>query len=243
MTGRTISFFSLANRAFWFWFGAIWFVVGLGLLWGGLEAGIRNQRWERERKVARGSVVAKELRAANSDDDQGRAVLYVSYRFATPEGRSVVGESTLGAEEWKQLEQGSPIQIEYLPGDPAVNRVAGRQDGDDLWIMLPLGAFFGLAGGFLFLKGLRRMRTWRRLMREGVPAEGRVTAVEESNVRFNNRPLWLVRYRYQDRSGQIREGKSGYLSGGEAAEWKVGDTGSIHFDSRNPEESVWIGKA
>lgn len=236
----TPSFFTLSKRAFWFWFGGLWLVVGLGALVVGAVGLIRERRWQSEGRVVRGSVLEKELRTASESDDG--TVFHVSYRFATREGRTVGGEGELSAAAWKPLEEGSPIQIEYLSGDPTVNRLEGTGDVAGFLVTLAVGAFFSASGGFLFLKGLRSVRTWRRLLREGVAAEGTVSAVVESNVQFNKRPLWVVQYHYRDHSGQTREGKSGYMSGEEVAEWKAGDTGRIRFDSRNPQESIWIGR-
>lgn len=79
-------------------------------------------------------------------------------------------------------------------------------------------------------------------MREGVVAEGTLTSVAESNLRIHSVSQWVITYRYQDYRGRTHEGQSGYLSPEEAATWRVGDTGTIRYDRRRPQDSVW-GKA
>ena len=72
-------------------------------------------------------------------------------------------------------------------------------------------------------------------------AAATVTGVVQSG--FKNRvPLWVIHYRYTDDLGDTREGRGEGLWPEEAAGWKVGDTGTIRYDRRNPAASVWIGR-
>jgi hypothetical protein len=105
------------------------------------------------------------------------------------------------------------------------------------------GLILTAIGGRLVTTALRRLRTEERLLREGLSAEAEVIAVEETTVRFNRQPQWVIRYRYTDRMGEAHEGRSGYLDPEEAAAWSPGDRGVVRFDPRRPGVSIWIGKA
>jgi len=104
------------------------------------------------------------------------------------------------------------------------------------------GVIATLVGGFLFFQSLRRVRMEQRLRRAGIVTEATVTAVTESNFSVNRVLQWVIRYRYADYRGGSYEGQSGYISAEEAVNWKVGDIGTIRFDHRRPQESVWMGE-
>lgn len=104
-----------------------------------------------------------------------------------------------------------------------------------------VGVVIAAVGGVLLRRGLVEVSRELRLQRTGTPAEATVTAVTETNFRYNRERQWVVHYRYVDRDGRTHEGKSGYLSPDEAAEWEEGQTVAIRFDPVRPSESIWIG--
>jgi len=111
-----------------------------------------------------------------------------------------------------------------------------------------------LSGVTGIVQGVRQVRSWSRLLRDGALAEATVTAVGEQ-ARFFFRPMpnavmmtsWTIEYRYSDGSGRSRHGTSD-VTRSEAVALRPGDTVAIKYDRDAPahgrpeEASVWIGK-
>jgi hypothetical protein len=110
-------------------------------------------------------------------------------------------------------------------------------------IFTGVGLFFVPIGGWIFFKGLTEVMRELKLRSERTTAVATVFDVGPSEVSFNGIPQWRIRYRYHDYRGKSHTGESALMSPEEAKEWKVGDKGSVRFDSEAPEESAWIGKA
>jgi hypothetical protein len=106
---------------------------------------------------------------------------------------------------------------------------------------MTLGTVFGGIGGFLVVRAVLGLLRTHRLLRSGVAVEATVTVVEQTNVSFNRRQQFRVRYTYRDQQGGRYEGDSGYLDWEEASRWKDGDRAAISYDARRPSESQWIG--
>jgi hypothetical protein len=102
------------------------------------------------------------------------------------------------------------------------------------YVFAALGLVSAATGGALLRRGLERARVEQYLRREGLTADGEVMAVQETNVRYNRRIQWQLRYRYEDRMGAAHEGRSGYLEPEEAGAWSVGDKGVVRFDPHQP---------
>lgn len=99
-----------------------------------------------------------------------------------------------------------------------------------------LGAL-ALTGALLILPALKRAVVCARLSREGTEGRGRVTGIEQ---------VWptrsyALRYRFQDRSGRVVEGRE-FLSQVEAFAWREGDEGEVRFDAADLAQSVWLGR-
>ena len=95
------------------------------------------------------------------------------------------------------------------------------------------------------IRGVRQVRHWSKLLRDGTPAEATVTAVRE-RARLFGRPMpnavmttsWTIEYRYPDGAGRTRNDSSA-ATRHEAVELRPGDTIAIKY---NQDASVWIGK-
>ena len=232
----SLTFGRLLKRSFLLWFGGIWMLVGVPLLVAGLLAAAKEQRYSEEGAEADGVVTRKEIR-------RGKSTSYrVYYRFRARDGGEFSGRDSTRRARWEELREGGAVRIEYLPSNPAQNRLAGKRNVEAAYILIPLGATFGGVGGFLFFKDLARIRLALRLSREGILADADVTAVEETKVSINRVRQWVVRYSYRDFQGREHAGKSEYLPPEEAAEWKPGDGGQVRYDQNRPEQNVWLGR-
>lgn len=119
--------------------------------------------------------------------------------------------------------------------------VRAVRDGD---VEFPIiGAIIATVGAVLLRRGLGEVRREQRLRRVGVPTDATVTAVLETNFRYNRVRQWVVHYRYADREGRTHEGKSGYryLNPEEAVLWEEGQTARVLYDPERPSESLWFG--
>lgn len=238
--GGGVSFFGLAARSFWLWFGAIWLLVGSVFLVVGVFIAHGEREYQQDGQVAQGVVLTKSIRRADRDSD---TEYRVSYRFTTSSGQRVEGRDSVSVHVWEALREQEPVQIQYLPRNPSSNRIHGQTNWVLLLVFGGMGAVFAPVGGFLSLRSLRKALRERRLWSRGMVAEATVTGVRQSNVRINRRPLWIIDYEYRDHFGQTHQADSGYVTREEVATWQVGDTGHVRHDSQRPEQSVWISRS
>lgn len=232
------SFFRLAFKQFWLLFGSIWFfvgsifaVVGAGMAW-------NDWRYDKQGVVVEATVV----RTYTTTGSKGSRYYYVEYQFTAQDGHVRQSHDKVDRNTWQDLARGSKIRIQYLPSNPDSNRIP---QSSNLWGAIGFSAFggvFGGIGGFLFFRGLNRVRTVQRLLREGVRIEGTVVSVEESSISVNRVRQWVVKYSYRDHMGQTHEAKSDYMSPGEASKWNEGDKGAVRIDQNQPEVCYWVGR-
>ena len=78
---------------------------------------------------------------------------HVAYRFTAPDGGTIDGRDSVLPATYARLQQGGPVEIEYIGGFPLLNRVAGdRALPVTMWV---LGAS-GLVGGVWLRRRGRR---------------------------------------------------------------------------------------
>jgi hypothetical protein len=233
------SFFSLARRSFGLLFASVWLFIGAAALLTGALLTLRERRFEGDAIRADAVVTSKDWQNTGSGRSRSRE-FRLAYRFTAPDGTPVEGRDDEEFERWLELEEGDTVTVEYARGAPATNRLAGRSDLAAGLVTLGFGCVIVPVAGFFVARQARRIRSKRRLLREGFATQGSVVEVGPSNVTINRRPMWRVRYRYRDLSGRDREADSGLVSAEEAQAWKPGDAVTVRFDPRRPEESVWV---
>jgi hypothetical protein len=238
MTASSPSFFSLARRSFWLLFGGIWLFAGVFMLLFAVVFAFREQDFAANGVVTTGIVLEKRIVPADSDSS---TQYRVSYRFTTEDGRVVEGSDGVDVGVWEALTERGPIDVRYLRGDPVTNRLSTGSDFLGAVIFFLAAVIFGGIGGFLFFRALRGVRKARRLLNVGVPAGARVTEVVSTNVSYNRRQQFRVRYSYDDAQGRSHAGESGYMDYEEAGLWHPGDVARIRYDPDRPEESHWQG--
>lgn len=106
-----------------------------------------------------------------------------------------------------------------------------------------LGAVFASIGGVIFFMAVTGIRRQLDLSDEakGMTVEGTVLEVAPTNFSLNDEPQWQIRYSYRDHKGKEHEAKSPHIPPEEAEAWKAGDKGSVRYDLRSPQKSVWLG--
>lgn len=236
---------SFIRRNFGLVFGGIWLVVGIPIAIGGYFMWQSEQRFAADAVSAEGKVLTRDIRTARSSSSSGGSSTsteyWVSYRFQPSKGTPLEGSSKVDVHVWERLQERGPVTVSYLPYDPTSNRVAGSPDWVGPAIMAGLGGVFALAGGTIVVISLGKRLSRGRLLRDGMSADGVITAVEPTNFSINRVPQWIIRYRYNDHRGRTHEGKSSYLSPQEANNWKEGDTGKVKYNREKSDKSLWIG--
>jgi hypothetical protein len=232
------SFFRLATKQFWLLFGGIWFLVGSVFAVVGAGLVLSQWRYHTDGVTVQAKVAEKSTRTGS----KGKRTCHVTYEFTTQDQFHVTGNDQLPCDVWAGLNEGEEVRVQYLAARPEENRIT---EGSDIWlpfVFTGIGTVFGGIGGFLVVRSLNRVRTVLRLFREGIPVQGTVTAVAQSNVNINRVPQWVIKYTYTDHVGQKREGESDYMSPADADAWHEGDTGAVRFDQAHPEISFWVGR-
>ena len=230
-----------ARRSPTFWTGLFLLVFGGVFLSIGWSLIRQAEQYQREGRQSSGVVLTKAIqRATRTGSNQRSETKYtVTYRFTVEDGRSFEGSHGVSVATWDRLREKEPIQIEYIASDPATNRVAGETSGTLGYIFGGIGFVAAFIGALVFARSLNTAKARARIWTQGTQADATVAAVEETNVRVNRRPMWIVRYQYRDHSGQSHDGASDYISAEKAHAWKTGDRIRVRFDPQKPGMSVW----
>jgi hypothetical protein len=200
---------------------------------------LEERRWDGAVRTT-GMVLTKDLIPADSDSS---TQYRVTFRYANEGGDTLEGDQQVAVSTWERIAERGPIDVYYLPGSTEPARLDADPDPLGPVIFLVIGLVTAGVGGVLFGRALRGVLRARRLMASGVDATGTVTAVEGTDVSFNRRPQFRVRYSYRDASGATHDGDSGYLEWEEASTYSEGETVAIRYDAARRDESLWLGRA
>lgn len=229
---------AFARQSFRLWIGAFLLWCGFVLATIGGEAFLSDRRYANDARAGRARVTGKTMQPATSSTSTRYDI---TYRIALDDGRVAQSTEAVDVSRWERLEAGSLVNVQYLPGEPDSLRLAREPRVAANAVPLGLGLLLASTGLVLFAGGARDVRRKLRLLRHGMPADAIVVAVEPTNVRINRKTQWRIRFRYPDRTGQEREGSSGYMSASAAHNWNEGDIGRVHVDPEQPESVLWIG--
>lgn len=225
------------KRSFWLLFGGIWLLVGLIMLIVGIGMALEERRWDAAMQTT-GLVLTKDIVPADSDSS---TEYRVTFRYSA-DGRTAEGDQQVDVHIWEALSERGPIEVFYIPGSSEPARLDPSPEPFGPLLFLAFGIVLGGVGGVLFGRSLRNVLRARRLIRSGTDAEATVSAVEQTDVSFNRRPQFRVRYSYRDAAGGTHTGDSGYLEWDEASTFNEGDTVRIRYDPNRPADSVWLGR-
>jgi hypothetical protein len=227
-----------AKRSFWLLFGGIWLLAGLILLVVGIGSILEERRWS-DAVTTTGMVLTKDIVPADSDSS---TQYRVTFRYADERGETREGDEQVDVRTWEALTERGPVPVHYLPGTTEPGRLVRDPDllGSALFLLVGLaGTIFG---GVVFGRAARRLLQARRLLTTGRDVEATVTAVETTDVSYNQRPQFRVRYTYVV-DGGTHVGDSGYLEWEEATSYSKGDRVAIRYDPERPADSLWIGRS
>jgi len=223
------------------WVGAIFVFAGSAGVYTGLDEWQSSRRFEREALPVEATVIAKSLAAASRE--AGTSTKYaIVYRFTASNGESIEQTEELPVDEWERLDEGSPLEVQYLPSAPSAARLHRSP-----WWVPPLitgaMALFVLIGVAVGWPGVRRALLIARVERKGVAVQATVQNVWATGTTINRVQQWQLSYEFRDGSGVAQRGESDLLAPHEAADWQAGDHGVVRYDRDRPSASVWVGKA
>lgn len=185
--GRALSIVS------WLLF-AVALTVGVGIYRESSRQAEQQRTFDRESA----SAVAEVTRLWRTSDDR-----WVAYRFGV-EGREYSGKRKIRSSWWRTLQNGSSIDVRYLPGDPSQNVVAGAERGTlPMFLAFLLPAAIGAVGVLCQVL----LNSQRRLLMEGRPAPALVTAVVTHKTSHGGSHRSIT-YTFPVLSGATAAGKS-----------------------------------
>lgn len=89
-----------------------------------------------------------------------RSGSHVTFRaditYAAPDGRRVTAKAPISAVALDAFRAGRPLQVRYLPEEPAVIRIAGEEHEGSSWLLVILGAMALAYAAYGLLRILRR---------------------------------------------------------------------------------------
>jgi len=233
------SFWPLARQSSGFWLGGIFLLVGLLACLGGAVQLYGDWSFPRQARTTRGMVLTKEIERSGKRNETKR--YKVTYRF-TVDGRTFEGHDELSFERWHGLREREPMEVLYLPQKPSSSRLPGPRPWLGKTTLTVVGALFSVVGWTFFFGAVRQARLEWRLRQSGVHAPGTVTELRDRHLKINGVRQWRLHYEFSDYQGRRHQNTTD-LSEDEAQAWKIGEIGKVLYDSAQPSEAMWLGRA
>ena len=162
---------------------------------------------------------------------------YLTFVFVDGSGVSHTNQGDVERATYDQARPGSRYTIQYLPDEPSMSRVLGKDD--TVWIAGLLALGVGMTGlaGFMAVSGHRRMGALARIAIAGQPVTATVTKVKNGNLPRVGK-IATVEYVYDDPFGRRRKGRGPLMYRSEAAKYTVGGSVRVMIDPDRPGDSV-----
>ena len=240
VTPSTLTF---VRRSYLFWSGLLLLGIGAIFLAVGSTFVLEERRYQHEGQITTAVVLTKAIERATRTGSGGRRSethYTVTYRFTSADGQSYQGSGDVSVSAWERLREQEPVQVEYIASYPMTNRVAGEASRALQYVFPGIGLIAVVIGSTLLVRAIGAAQMKSRVWSQGTAADATVAAVEETNVKVNSRPMWVVRYQYRDLTGRTHQGTSEYMAAEKAHAWKTGDKIRVRFDPAKPELSVWV---
>lgn len=162
-----------------------------------------------------------------------RDVIELAFRFQADDGLEYSGFSYTVDTHFRE---GDTVQVEYLPLKPETARVMGTRAA---MIPLWLGVFLVIPfiGVLFLLGGQRRGWKWRRLLRDGEVASGRLVAQKDTGMKINEVPVIEYIFEFRTDDGDVHRASARTHKGE-----KLRDEGeeTLFYDPRNPDDAVLV---
>jgi hypothetical protein len=227
----------LALQSGGFLAGALILAVGLPMLVGSLVLFHVDWQFANEARVTQGMVLTKSTRTSG----RGSTTKHyeATYRFSVG-GDTFEGDEEVSQAFWERLVEREPVDVFYRPTTPSANQL----EPEGRWLLkilfTLLGALFTAIGGTLFGRSLRHAALELRLRQTGVRTTGTITSLAPLNLKINSVQQWRLEYAYQDFQGRRHVGTRD-LPAPDAQRWKIGDSGTVLYDSSQPTVEIWLG--
>jgi hypothetical protein len=234
---RTPSYWPLARQSAAFWLGPIFLLVGTPLAVVGAAQSVNEWRFSRDAVSADGIVLTKEIKRSGKGN---RTKTYeATYRFNSS-GVNFENRTSLAFKGWSRLKERERAEVLYLQDNPSKSRLTGPRSWWEMPLLAAVGLLFAGIGATLFVRSVRQARLEWRLRREGARAEGTITELTDRHLKINDVPQWRLHYEFRDYQGRTHVGTVD-VSEEDAVQCKVGDVGTVIYDTRHPSDAIWVG--
>jgi hypothetical protein len=145
---------------------------------------------------ANGRVSAVE--ATNARENKS-PIFRISYTFEDSQNKSHTGESYAA---FSVPKVGDPVKVEYVPDDPASNRIEGTRRAEmPIWVaFVVIFPAIGMGAGIV---GIRAGRRRLRMLYVGRMARGRLVAKEPTNTKINNQTVYKLTFEFTTPDGRV----------------------------------------
>lgn len=228
-------------------FGAVFAVIGVGLVSAAVATGISSLRFQSGAERATGKIVAVDSHVScDSHRRNGHSVrechdVYDStIEFSTADGKKITFESNVSGSDRPQV--GDTVQVLYRPGDPQHARTAGV----GVWIgPIVLGAVgipFAVAGLIMLGVYLKRRRVVDWLQTSGRRVQAQIRGVDRNQgMRINHVHPWRIHAGWHDpASGASYEFTSDNLMTDPTPALANAQTIDVLIDPADPQKRHWI---
>lgn len=140
--------------------GAIWVAMSLVFVFMGARLIARERVFESESATVEGAVGSKRMEETNGIDRETKRpivtrIYFLTMKFPVSEEREMEVENAVSRERWESLQEGAPIQVQYLPREPTQCRMAGDSEKLTGYGLTSLGTGGALLGLFLLFRIIR----------------------------------------------------------------------------------------
>jgi len=231
--------------------GILFAAVGVGTIFMAQYFIALEKRYEREGKIAQGTVTDKDTYTTTETSGSGsnrrtytKTHYRISYSFAASNGSKHTGRGNTSYGRWQEFKAGDPIEVQYLASEPETNRLPEEQTGGLVWLTILFPVVFGGAGVAMLLVSARFARKKALLLREGTLTRGVVEEKRERHdITINNRHPYDVTYTFALPDGEVHTGKELISDLKFAASLNPGDpVGIIYLRSEADKSTIFLDK-
>ena len=164
---------------------------------------------------------------------------YLTYAFVDQAGVIRTDEGDVPRQTYDQARSGSRYTIQYLPDEPTLSRVLGKDDTLPITGLLALGVAGLGYSAYLALSGHRRLKAMARIAAAGQPVMATVTRVKAGTFPRVGKTA-RVEYAYDDALGRRRKGRGPLMYPSEGTKYTVGGPVRVLIDPDHPGDSVLV---